>query len=117
MNEKKNISFVGNNCCGFSLGSLPDKLAGSGQGSWSRRPGRIFESHYPNGRLKQEGILVDDKPEGELRIYYQNGRLQEKRIFRDGKKNGPFKFYYESGQLQEKGNFINGKKEGAFQDI
>jgi hypothetical protein len=50
-------------------------------------------------KLKEEYYEVDDKKNGEHKLYHLNGKLHEICNYIDDKINGQFKRYYSNGEL------------------
>jgi len=64
-----------------------------------KRNGKAY-SFYKNGKLKKEGIYLDDNPIGITKMYYENGNLMMESKIVNGK-NVYYKDYYENGQLKQ----------------
>lgn len=48
--------------------------------------------------------------------YYDNGKIKEEGNIVEDKKNGLWVFYSEDGNVLKKGNYINGKKSGVWEE-
>lgn len=73
----------------------------------------VLQDFYPNGNLKQSGLVKDGKPAGVWEYYYENGNLHSK-YKQDDKFTYIEKFYYD-GSLKQKGIYIDGKMSGRWE--
>jgi antitoxin component YwqK of YwqJK toxin-antitoxin module len=46
------------------------------------------KKHYPDGKIQQEGLLVNHVKEGKWKYYFETGNLQKEESYRDGKPIG-----------------------------
>jgi antitoxin component YwqK of YwqJK toxin-antitoxin module len=91
---------------------------------WTGRDGEKFylngiekkgvKIEYPNGMVKEEGILFDEKKIGRWTFYHDNGKRKSTGVYNDGIENGKWYYWYKSGQKEKIGSYNNGIKEGAW---
>lgn len=74
-----------------------------------------YINYYYCGKKQDEGILVNGKLNGELKVYFQNGQLKSVERFIDGIENGVKYEYYKNGVLKFKVEYIAGKANGAIE--
>jgi hypothetical protein len=74
------------------------------------------KEYYPNGNLKSEMNIVNDKMEGLEKNYTENGQLWLEKNYINGKAEGLAKYYYDNGQLRIEINYKNDKQEGLQKD-
>lgn len=55
--------------------------------------------YYPDGTLRCQGNLIDDKFEGLWRTYYPDGRVQAKAGYKAGERDGLAEIYNPDGSL------------------
>ncbi|HTE10700.1 MAG TPA: hypothetical protein VK645_07010 [Chitinophagaceae bacterium] len=71
--------------------------------------GRYID-YYMNGRIQNEGTLLDGKLDGELRVYFKNGIKKSVTNYKDGIRNGLWLDYYKNGVLMQMNEFVKGKR-------
>ncbi len=71
--------------------------------------------YYPNGSLKEEGLLVNGLEVGLWKIWYSNGQLEIEVNYIDGKRDGLFQSWHNNGQLRQKLYYVDGKMNGLYQ--
>ena len=75
-------------------------------------PNRNRKLYYPNGNIKYNGGLKNNKYEGKGILYYENGIIKYEGNFINNKCEGKGIFYYENGNKCYEGDFVNDKFEG-----
>lgn len=65
--------------------------------------------YYPNGQLKDSVAYVDDKPNGEYKLYSDKGVLLKECSYRNGSLTGNYAEYYPSGNPKVMGQYVQGK--------
>ncbi|MDH3648762.1 MAG: hypothetical protein OEQ53_03720 [Saprospiraceae bacterium] len=70
-----------------------------------------YQSYYPTGELKLEGLYVRGSMEGEWNKYYFSGQLMEIVEMHDNEENGAFVEYYENGSIKAEGSYLEGDNE------
>ena len=68
----------------------------------------LGKQHYANGQKVYE--LIGDI----LTYFYRNGKIKAEGLFVDNLMEGEWKFYKQTGRLWQVGNYTNGKKNGSF---
>ncbi|MHB9310319.1 toxin-antitoxin system YwqK family antitoxin, partial [Fusobacterium polymorphum] len=53
----------------------------------------IVKENYPNGKLKENLIVVNGKVNGNVKVYYENGNLKYNTSYKNNKKDGIEKIY------------------------
>ena len=66
------------------------------------------------GVMRSDEFFINDKWEGERKIYFANGELNIFENYKNGVRNGINNCYYENKQLQYSLNFINGLIQGEW---
>lgn len=62
----------------------------------------FLQSWYPNGVLKSETHVRNNRPVGEINYYYEDGQLRSRlRFNNDNKPDGLWEHWYPNGQLSE----------------
>jgi antitoxin component YwqK of YwqJK toxin-antitoxin module len=64
---------------------------------------------FKNGKVKAEGLFVDNSMEGEWKFFRETGQLWQVGNFAKGKKNGSWVRYDKNDQLEYQENFENDK--------
>lgn len=64
---------------------------------------------FKNGKIKAEGLSINDIMEAEWKFYRETGQLWQVGNFKAGQKNGSWLRYDKKGKLEYKESFINGK--------
>jgi antitoxin component YwqK of YwqJK toxin-antitoxin module len=54
----------------------------------------IVKEYYPNGSLKEEYTVVNNKKDGLYKKWWNNGHLFIQTTYVDGKENGEYKSWY-----------------------
>ncbi|MEO6328893.1 MAG: toxin-antitoxin system YwqK family antitoxin [Ginsengibacter sp.] len=68
-----------------------------------------YLDYYNNGRIQNEGTILNGKTNGELTVYYPSGIKKSITNFKDGIRHGLWKEYYQNGALMRTDEFVNGK--------
>ena len=68
---------------------------------------------YKNGRLKEEGLWLDDKQSGTWSFYDELGRVKSKINFKNDNQDGLSLFYNANGVVLEATQFKDGKLDGT----
>jgi tetratricopeptide (TPR) repeat protein len=68
-----------------------------------------YIDYYNNGRIQNEGILVNGKLNGELTVYFKNGNKKSVTGYKDGVLNGTWNDYYKNGVLMQTKEYREGK--------
>lgn len=76
-----------------------------------RKNGR-FVSHYLEGGIEKEGMIINDKNEGTWKYYYPNGQLQMIGNFKNNKADGEWTSYHFNGEISITGNYRDGLQIG-----
>src|SRR5690348_8829225 len=63
---------------------------------------------YKDGTLKAEGLIINEKKNGEWKYFFPNGVLMSVETFKDDLLNGKIRYYFPSGKLQGIETWING---------
>jgi antitoxin component YwqK of YwqJK toxin-antitoxin module len=66
----------------------------------NNRPEGAYSKYYPNGVIKEVGIIAKNTNKDSLRRYHENGKLAYSAYYQLGKENGTVKHFYSNGQLQ-----------------
>ena len=82
----------------------------------SSKEGIYKKYHYDGRQIFVICNYINDKINGEYKLYWENGQLSEICYYFNGKKDGEFKKYYKSGQLYEIYNYIDGLIEGEYKE-
>lgn len=69
--------------------------------------------YYESGKTKAEGVVVNNKKEGQWIYYHENGRLALKKTFVKGIENGEWLYYNEQGDLTLKVDDISNVDENS----
>ena len=64
--------------------------------------------YYDNGKVKEEGCLVNGKKEGEWKEYNANDGRKTEFIYNNGIKNGKYIAYFPNNKINAIGYFKNG---------
>jgi antitoxin component YwqK of YwqJK toxin-antitoxin module len=80
------------------------------------RPNGVYAKFYPNGKIKETGIVIGRKQIGELIMYYESGCvLKELNYDKNGKQEGLQTYYYNcnpsdsvKGQIEFQHKVVNG---------
>ncbi len=65
------------------------------------------------GKKEAEGRYVNEKKEGEWKLFFTDGKILGEQTYKDGNLVGTEKIYYNSGGIQEETNYVDGKKNGV----
>ena len=71
-------------------------------------------AHYPDGKIKIKGQLLNNKREGIWRSFYPNGVKQSESFYTNGFLEGNTTAYYENSMIRYSGFYIKGKKHGKW---
>ncbi|MCF6367032.1 MAG: hypothetical protein L3J35_12625 [Bacteroidales bacterium] len=88
---------------------------------------KIVKELYPNGKIKNKGTFIKNKPVGIHKTFNEKGKVIASKTYSDDgkiigegivdkkdKKQGEWKFLYDNGKIRSSGKFVNGKKEGKW---
>lgn len=64
---------------------------------------------FKDGKVKAEGISINDAMEGEWKFYRESGQLWQVGNFKNGEKNGNWIRYDKDDNLEYEEDFENGK--------
>tara|TARA_B100000575_G_C23060804_1_gene610725 strand:+ start:86 stop:1237 length:1152 start_codon:yes stop_codon:yes gene_type:complete len=70
------------------------------------------EVYYPNGKLKERGVILNGEKSGNWEFFYENGNRKGEQEYVHGKIQGTGKYYYEDGKLRLLGHYEDGKSLG-----
>lgn len=84
--------------------------------STNMKDGRVEHlKYYDNGQLKEQVFTLDDKIEGEVKLFHDNGQLKTKMFFNNGRQNnGEVISYHPNGTVARKANLSNHTRNGKF---
>lgn len=87
----------------------------NGQIQWSvNLKNGIIEKlwYFEDGQMSQSSYYINDKIEGQNKIWHSNGQIKEISNWRNGLQNGLYESFYENGKPESRTNWINDKAEG-----
>ncbi|MEM9023798.1 MAG: hypothetical protein AAGB22_08645 [Bacteroidota bacterium] len=91
----------------------PEQKVEEGRFKDSRKNG-LWNSYYPNTKLKNEINYVNHRPKGKYVTYYDNGVVEEEGNWNNRKNTGTFKRFYRNGKPHQEFEFnASGKREGT----
>jgi antitoxin component YwqK of YwqJK toxin-antitoxin module len=61
-----------------------------------------YIDYYNNGKIQNEGTLLDGKLNGQLIVYFRNGNKKSVTDYKDGAIHGTWTFFYKNGMIMEK---------------
>lgn len=70
-----------------------------------------YIDYYLNGRIQNEGHLVNGQLNGVLTVYYNSGRIKSVAHYKDGKAHGEKRDYFKNGALSWERTFVDGKQQ------
>ena len=73
-----------------------------------------IEIYWPNGYLKETGMIKNGKKDNLWEYYHENGKIKEVEFFTLGKLNGTREQYGSGGQLYIKATYKDGKLDGPW---
>jgi len=73
-----------------------------------------IEVYWPNGHLKETGMIKNGKKDNLWEYYHENGKTKEIEFFTLGKLNGTREQYGSGGQLYIKATYKDGKLDGPW---
>ena len=74
-----------------------------------------YKDYYPNGQIKIEGQLNNDKKkEGTWTSYFENGKKNSESVFKNGVNNGYSMVWYPNGNVHYFGDYTDGKRSGKW---
>ena len=73
-----------------------------------------IEIYWPNGHLKETGIIKNGKKDNLWEYYHENGKTKEIEFFTLGMLNGTREQYGSGGQLYIKATYKDGKLDGPW---
>jgi antitoxin component YwqK of YwqJK toxin-antitoxin module len=68
-----------------------------------------YIDYYNNGRIQNQGVLLNGKLDGKLIVYFKNGNKKSVAAYKDGVLDGTWNEYYKNGALMQRREYINGK--------
>lgn len=68
-----------------------------------------YIDYYNNGRIQNEGVLVNGKLNGQLIVYFKNGNKKSVAHYKDGAVHGTWNDYYKDESLMQTRDYIGGK--------
>ena len=71
-----------------------------------------YKRYYPTGELNEEVQYVDNRIEGQRKIYFKNGDIQVIETRVKGKFEGLYQSFYENGKLEQEGHYENNAMNG-----
>jgi hypothetical protein len=75
--------------------------------------GTIKRVYYQNGKLKSEGVYLNDSiKNGWFKSYYEDGTIKSSATFLNGLQNGKTVFFYKRGKMEQEVFWKNGKSYG-----
>lgn len=83
-----------------------------GEGNNAVRVGQ--KEYFPDGQLRVEGDLKDNKREGVWTAYYDDGTKWSQNTYKAGKKEGPGKAWFKNGNVRFEGKYVNDEKKGTW---
>ena len=72
------------------------------------------QNNYPNGRIKEEGVIVNGKKIGRWTFWYDTGERKSTGLYKNGEEHGRWYYWYKSGQKEKEGIYSNGIKQGEW---
>jgi len=87
---------------------LENKQYANGQKTY-KLVGNRLTYYFKNGKVKAEGISLNDLMEGEWKFYRETGQLWQVGNFKQGKKNGNWIRYDKNNWLEYSENFKDDK--------
>ena len=75
------------------------------------KQGKGIEYHK-NGNIPNEGNFINDKYDGNVKLYYDNEKVEYEGLFSKGLKQGKGIEYHKNENIHYEGDFKNGKYEG-----
>jgi len=78
-------------------------------------PDGDFSIKYPDGTIKINGQMLDNKRVGGWTSYYESGVKQSETTYKNGILNGKTASFYANGQVRYIGYYMGGKKEGKWE--
>lgn len=70
--------------------------------------------HYPDGKKRMEGKLVNGERHGNWKVYYENGFLWSEGKYWKGKRKGYSVVYHKNGKKKLEGNYEDDVKVGIW---
>ena len=70
--------------------------------------------HYPNGRLKVKGVMINGKRDGLWISWYESGQEWSECNYKDGQKDGSIVAWHENGMKRYEGFYKNNQKVGKW---
>jgi antitoxin component YwqK of YwqJK toxin-antitoxin module len=68
-----------------------------------------YIDYYNNGRMQNEGVLLDGKLNGQLIVYFRNGNKKSVTDYKHGTIHGAWMDYYKNGMLMQEREYREGK--------
>ncbi len=75
---------------------------------------KVFIEKHPNGKIKIQGQLIDNKKQGDWIAFYLNGNKQSENFYKDDVLNGNTTAYYQNGKIRYVGFYLNGMMHGKW---
>lgn len=74
----------------------------------------LFTWYYPNGQLKKQCSFINNKLEGQYRVWHENGILRQLSYYKNNLLHGESNTWNSAGVLTKYVEYENGKKNGKF---
>ena len=74
-----------------------------------------YIEYYPNGEIKEDGILKDGEKHGFWTEWFDNGNKKRIESYKDGKCDGSYIGWYKNGQKRYEGTYQDGKYKSSKQ--
>ena len=87
---------------------MKNKAYSNGQKTFEQA-GDTLTYFFKNGKIKAEGISINEIMEGEWKFYRETGQLWQVGNFKEGQKHGPWLRYDKKDKLEYKETFDKGK--------
>ncbi len=73
-------------------------------------------NYYPDGVMRLDGMMKDNKMDGVWTYYYPSGKKSSEYVYKDGKSDGPVKTWHANGRLKEEYTMKDGKAWGEYRE-
>lgn len=87
---------------------MKNKVYSNGQKTFEQA-GDTLTYFFKNGKIKAEGLSINEIMEGEWKFYRETGQLWQVGNFKGGQKHGPWLRYDKKDKLEYKETFDKGK--------
>ena len=72
------------------------------------------KGYYENGKIRNEGPILNDKRSGEWKNYYKTGQLWNIVFFKDDLADSTTVAYFQNGKTRYQGQYVKGQKSGTW---